>query len=73
VANEEDNKETIEEGGKENEGVDYWKFCSSEDGEIFSKICWAILHPIMFKGKREKTETPILRKFKYFYVKTESC
>jgi hypothetical protein len=60
----------ILEGGKENEGINNWRFCSSEDEESFSKKCWTILHPILFKGKQDKTETPTMKKFIDFYFET---
>ncbi len=42
--------ETIE-GGTQSAYLEKWKFSSSADEGSFSKICCAILHPILFRRK----------------------
>ena len=60
--------ETIEEGGTQSAYLEKWKFSSSADEGSFSKICRIILHPILFRGQRDNTETPTIKKLNDYYT-----
>jgi hypothetical protein len=66
------NEDIKESNGEESETIEKWKFCSSVDEGSFSKICRAILHPILFRGKRDKTETSSIKKYIDYYIEKRS-